>query len=149
MTVTRLIALTAVAASIPFASMAQDAEVNFWLKQNPNNISGCIAFDPQFTREHTFILKDGQASITASGGINTKLALVRPRTGDEDHHDQDAHHQGYEIRTRRVRDGPLARDPSGGERDPSACSTTATPPKYTEASRRGSRGKGVDELRKQ
>ena len=83
MTVTRFVALAAVAASIPVASMAQDAEVNFWLKQNPNNISGCIAFDPQFTREHTFILKDGQASITSPGGINTKLALVRPNVYQE------------------------------------------------------------------
>lgn len=83
MTIPRLFALAAVAASIPFASMAQDAEVHFWLKQNPNNISGCIAFDPQFTREHTFILKDGQASITAPGGINTKLALVRPNVYQE------------------------------------------------------------------
>ena len=83
MTITRLVALAAVAASIPFASMAQDAEVKFWLKQNPNNITGCIAFDSQLTREHTFILKDGQASITSPGGINTKLALVRPNVYQE------------------------------------------------------------------
>ena len=83
MTVTRFIALAVVAASIPFASMAQDAEVHFWLKQNPNNITGCIGFDPQFTREHTFILKDGQASITSPGGINTKLAMVRPNVYQE------------------------------------------------------------------
>jgi hypothetical protein len=83
MTIARLVALAAVAASLPVASMAQDAEVHFWLKQNPNNITGCIAFDPQFTREHTFILKDGQASITAPGGINTKLALVRPNVYQE------------------------------------------------------------------
>ena len=78
MTITRLVALAAVAASIPGASMAQDAEVHFWLKGNPGNISGCIAADPQFTREHTFILKDGQASIKSPGGINTGLKLVRP-----------------------------------------------------------------------
>jgi hypothetical protein len=83
MTITRLAALAAVAASIPVASMAQNAEVHFWLKGNPNNISGCIRFDPQFTREHTFILKDGQASITSPGGINTKLALVRPNVYQE------------------------------------------------------------------
>ena len=83
MTMTRLIAVAAVAASIPFAAMAQDAEVHFWLKGNPNNISGCIRFDPQVTREHTFILKDGQASITSPGGINTKLALVRPNVYQE------------------------------------------------------------------
>ena len=83
MTITRLIALAVVAGSIPFASMAQDAEVHFWLKGNPNNITGCIAADPQFTREHTFILKDGQASITSPGGINTKLVMVRPNVYQE------------------------------------------------------------------
>jgi hypothetical protein len=77
MTMTRFIALTALAASIPIASMAQDAEVHFWLKGDPNNISGCIAFDPQFTRDHTFLLKDGQASITS------KLAMVRPNVYQE------------------------------------------------------------------
>ncbi len=83
MTITRLVALAAAAASIPVASMAQDAEVHFWLKGNPNNITGCIAGDSQLTREHTFILKDGQASITSPGGINTKLKLVRPNVYQE------------------------------------------------------------------
>ena len=83
MTITRLAALAAVAGSIPFASMAQDAEVHFWLKGNPNNITGCIVGESQLTREHTFILKGGQASITAPGGINTKLALVRPNVYQE------------------------------------------------------------------
>ena len=83
MTITRLITLAAIAASVPVVSMAQDAEVHFWLKGNPDNISGCIAADPQFTREHTFILKDGQASITSPGGINTKLTMVRPNVYQE------------------------------------------------------------------
>ena len=83
MTITRFVALAAVAASIPFASMAQDAEVHFWLKGNPNNITGCIVGDSQLTREHTFILKGGQASITSPGGINTKLKLVRPNVYQE------------------------------------------------------------------
>ena len=83
MTPSRLVALSAVAASIPFASMAQDAELKFWLKGNANNITGCIGFDPQFTREHTFILKNGEASITSPGGINTKMKLVRPNVYQE------------------------------------------------------------------
>jgi len=83
MTITRLVAFAAVAAAIPFTAIAQDAEVHFWLKGNPSNISGCIAFDPQFTREHTFILKGGQASITSPGGINTALKLVRPNVYQE------------------------------------------------------------------
>jgi hypothetical protein len=60
------------------AGAAQDVQANFWLKGNPNNIQGCIAFDPQFTREHTFRLKNGQAEITSPGGLNILLSLVRP-----------------------------------------------------------------------
>lgn len=83
MTIGRLVALAAVAASLPLASMAQDAEVKFWLKQNSNNITGCIAFDSQLTREHTFTLKDGQATMTSPGGITTKLKMVRPNVYEE------------------------------------------------------------------
>jgi hypothetical protein len=78
MTVSRFIALTATVATLPSAVLAQDAQANFWLKGNPNNIQGCIAFDPQFTRKHTFTLKDGHAEVTSPGGLNTKLSLVRP-----------------------------------------------------------------------
>ena len=78
MTIIRLVALAAVAASIPVASMAQNAEVHFWLKGNPNNISGCIRFDPQFTREHTITVQNGEATVTSAGGINTPMKLVRP-----------------------------------------------------------------------
>ena len=74
-TVHRL-ACVAVAALLPTAVSAQS--VNFWLAAQPGNIQGCIAADPQFTREHTFTLKDGQAEITAPGGIKEKMKLVRP-----------------------------------------------------------------------
>jgi hypothetical protein len=60
------------------SSSGQDAQANFWLKGNPNNITGCISFDPQFTRKHTFTLKNGQAEVTSPGGLNTQLSLVRP-----------------------------------------------------------------------
>lgn len=83
MTIRRLVALTALAAAVPVASMAQDAAVKFWLKQDPNNITGCIAFDSQVTREHTFTLKDGKATMTSPGGINTTLKLVRPNVYQE------------------------------------------------------------------
>ena len=43
----------------------------------PGNIQGCIAADPQFTREHVFTLKDGEAEITSPGGIHTKMKLTR------------------------------------------------------------------------
>jgi hypothetical protein len=77
MKVHRLISL-AVAAGLPFAALAQDGQANFWLKGDANNIQGCIGFDPQFTRKHTFTLTGGQAEVTSPGGINTKLTLVRP-----------------------------------------------------------------------
>jgi hypothetical protein len=64
---------------LPVAASAQSTEqVKFWLAAQPGNIQGCISADPQFTREHTFTLKDGQAEVTSPGGINTKLKMVRP-----------------------------------------------------------------------
>jgi hypothetical protein len=78
MTAHRLIATAALIATLPIAAMAQSGEASFWLKGQPNNIQGCIAFDPQFTRKHTFNLVNGQASITSPGGLNTNLTLVRP-----------------------------------------------------------------------
>ena len=82
MTVRQLTAVAAlvaaVVAALPAAVLAQDGQATFWLKGDPNNISGCIAFDPQFTRRHTFTLKDGKAEVTSPGGLNTSLGLVRP-----------------------------------------------------------------------
>ena len=78
MTIGKYVVLAAVALALPGAAMAQDAEVKFWLKGAPGNIQGCIAADPQFTREHTFTLKGGEAVVTAAGGVDTKLKLVRP-----------------------------------------------------------------------
>lgn len=85
MTAQRPIAAAIVAAAVfsgalalSTSAFAQSGEANFWLKGSPNNIQGCVAFDPQFTRKHTFHLVNGQASITSPGGINTKLVLVRP-----------------------------------------------------------------------
>ena len=79
MSIGRYLVLVAVAAAaLPVAGMAQDAEVKFWLKGAPGNIQGCVAADPQFTREHTFTLRNGQAEVTAPGGITTKLKLVKP-----------------------------------------------------------------------
>ncbi|NDH61615.1 MAG: hypothetical protein EBY18_08155 [Alphaproteobacteria bacterium] len=78
MTMSKYLVLAAVALALPAAAMAQDAEVKFWLQSAPNNIQGCIAADPQFTREHTFILKSGQAEVSMPGGIHVKLKPVRP-----------------------------------------------------------------------
>lgn len=77
------LAYVAVAALLPSVASAQS--VNFWLASMPGNIQGCIAADPQFTREHTFTLKDGQAEITSPGGINTKLKVAKPNVYETDY----------------------------------------------------------------
>lgn len=66
-------------------SIAPAQSVNFWLAALPGNIQGCIALDPQFTREHTFTLKDGQAVITSPGGVNTKLKMAKPDVYETDY----------------------------------------------------------------
>lgn len=69
------------------AALAQSiVQTKFWLAAQPGNIQGCIAADPQFTREHTITVSDGQAEITSPGGINTRLKTVRAdvyETNDE------------------------------------------------------------------
>ena len=86
MTIATRIVGAILAALLPAAAAAQDAEVHFWLKGDAKNIQGCIAADPSFTREHTFLLTNGQAEIKSAGGINVKLKLVRANvyTGDFD-----------------------------------------------------------------
>ncbi len=86
MTIAKHLVLAAFASALPSAASAQDAEAKFWLKSAPNNIQGCIAADSQFTREHTFTLKAGQAEVRMPGNIHVKLKLVRPNfyTGDFD-----------------------------------------------------------------
>ena len=76
------LACVALAALLPAAASAQS--VNFWLAALPGNIQGCIAADPQFTREHTLTVKDGEAELTSPGGINTKLKQVRPNVYETD-----------------------------------------------------------------
>src|SRR5262245_55487586 len=71
----RLISIVVVAL-LPSVASAQS--VNFWLAAEPGNIQGCIAADPQFTREHTFTLKDGEAEIIGPGGLKEKMKPVRP-----------------------------------------------------------------------
>ena len=71
------LACVALAVLLPVAASAQQS-VNFWLAAQPGNIQGCVAADPQFTREHTFTLKDGQAELTGPGGLKEKMKLVRP-----------------------------------------------------------------------
>lgn len=67
------IAALALAGVAPVAASAQNADVKFWLKGDPKNIQGCISVDSSFTREHTFLMVNGQAEIKSAGGINVKL----------------------------------------------------------------------------
>jgi hypothetical protein len=84
MTLANRLACAALVALLPAAASAQQS-VNFWLAAQPGNIQGCIAADPQFTREHTFTLKDGQAEITAPGNIKIKMKPVRANVYDGDY----------------------------------------------------------------
>lgn len=70
----------AAAALLPAAALAQDVSVRFRLAQAPGNITGCIAADPQFTKVHTFTLKDGAATLTAPGGVNLRMKQEKPGT---------------------------------------------------------------------
>jgi hypothetical protein len=65
----------ALAVVLPVSAAAIDVSVDFRLVGAPGNIQGCMAADPQFTRIHTFAVKDGEGELTAPGGINTKLKL--------------------------------------------------------------------------
>jgi hypothetical protein len=71
-------ACLAFAILLPAVALAQDVTARFRLVAAPNNITGCIAADPQFTRLHTFTVKNGTAELTAPGGINTRMKLEKP-----------------------------------------------------------------------
>src|SRR5262245_55353309 len=83
MDIVNRLACGVLAALLPSVASAQS--VNFWLAAQPGNIQGCIAADPQFTREHTFTLKDGKAEITAPGGIKEPMKMVRPNVYETDY----------------------------------------------------------------
>ena len=78
MTIAKSIVVASLMILLPPLAWAQDMSVQFRLAAAPNNIQGCIAADPQFTRVHTFTLKGGQAELTSPGGIDTKLKVARP-----------------------------------------------------------------------
>jgi hypothetical protein len=78
------LAVAALMTLLPAAASAQQS-VGFWLAALPGNIQGCIAADPQFTREHVFTLKDGQAEITAAGGIHIRMKPTKPNTYEGDY----------------------------------------------------------------
>jgi hypothetical protein len=65
-------------------AVAQDFTANFWLAREQRSATDCMAFDPQFTREHTLAVRDGQATLTSPGGIQTSLKPVKPGIYEED-----------------------------------------------------------------
>ena len=69
---------------LPAVTMAQNFTANFWLAGLPKNATDCIAFDPQFTREHTLTVRDGKATLTSPGGIQTSLKPIGPGVYQED-----------------------------------------------------------------
>ena len=48
------IACIALVVLLPAVAMAEDVTAQFRLVAAPNNVTGCIAADPQFTRVHAF-----------------------------------------------------------------------------------------------
>ncbi|MBV8191888.1 MAG: hypothetical protein JO339_31960 [Alphaproteobacteria bacterium] len=78
-------AAAALAILSPALAAAQDVSVEFRLVAAPGNITGCIAADPQFTRVHTFTVKDGAAELTAPGGINSRMKLEKPGVYETDY----------------------------------------------------------------
>lgn len=81
----RLLCAAIVALLPTLASAQSTAQARFWLAAQPGNIQGCISADPQFTREHTLTVSDGQAELTSPGGINTRLKMVRPNIYETDY----------------------------------------------------------------
>lgn len=79
MNIVNRLACVVAAVLLPTVASAQSSgQAKFWLAAQPGNIQGCIAADPQFTREHTLTVSDGLAELTSPGGINTKLKMARP-----------------------------------------------------------------------
>jgi len=80
MSFAKRLACVALAALLPAIAVAQDTTVEFRLAAAPNNITGCIVADPQFTRVHKLTVKGGQAELTAPGGETTGMKLEKPRS---------------------------------------------------------------------
>src|SRR4030081_583528 len=79
------IACIALVVLLPAVAMAEDVTAQFRLVAAPNDVTGCMAADPQFTRVHTFTVKNGTAELTAPGGLNTKMKLEKPNVYTTDY----------------------------------------------------------------
>ena len=69
---------------LPAVAVAQDFSATFWLAREQRSATDCIAFDPQFTREHRLTVRGGQATLTSPGGIQTSLMPTTPGVYEED-----------------------------------------------------------------
>jgi hypothetical protein len=52
----------------------------------PLEETAMIAADPQFTRVHTFTVKNGKAELTTPGGLNTRMKLEKPNVYTTDYY---------------------------------------------------------------
>ncbi len=76
----------AAAALAGFAAPAPAQQsATFRLAALPGNIQGCIAADPQFTREHTLTVSGNEAHLRSPGGIDTRLKQVKPDVFETDY----------------------------------------------------------------
>ncbi len=85
MTVIRPLAGLALVIAVLAAPAVAQQSAKFWLATLPGNIQGCIAADPQFTREHTFTVNGNEAELKAPGGIDTRLKQVKPNVFETDY----------------------------------------------------------------
>jgi hypothetical protein len=79
-----IVVCAAALVSMVGTAVAQNFTANFWLQRQSRSAVDCMAFDPQFTREHVLTVRDGQATLTSPGGIQTGLRLVKPGVYEED-----------------------------------------------------------------
>ena len=59
-------------------AFAQDIDVQFDVAQLPGNIQGCVALDSAFNRPVAIKVTGDNAQMTTSGGIHSRMKLVRP-----------------------------------------------------------------------
>ena len=85
MTHARPLAGLALALAVSATPAVAQQSARFWLAAQPGNIQGCVAVDPQFTREHTFTVTGNEAELKSAGGIDTKMQQVKPNVFETDY----------------------------------------------------------------
>lgn len=59
-------------------ALAQELDMQFDVAQLPGNIQGCIALDSAFNRPVSVKVRGENAQLVTSGGIHSRMRLVRP-----------------------------------------------------------------------